>query len=172
MLPRWKALVGAVIVFVLVAFVVANIQLQLRIVQPRKYVGFNVLFRYGVTSRNELNTFNSTYTKDMVLDPPITIWLYLSDEEMNQIRQKVVEINLFNLPETISSRNDGWRIEPQDNFFLMVQNGSTIKTVTWNSNSEVNEVEQNLTQLANLIESIVEQRPEFKALPLPNGGYC
>ena len=33
---------------------------------------FNLDFKYGVGSRNELNTFTGKYTKDMVADPSIT----------------------------------------------------------------------------------------------------
>ena len=39
---------------------------------------FNFIFKYGVSGRNTLDTFKGTYTKDMVLDPAITIELTLS----------------------------------------------------------------------------------------------
>ncbi len=172
MLPKWKIIFGIVIVTVLTTFLFANIQMQFRYIPPRENNDFNVQFKYGVTARNELNTFNNTYTKDMILDPPITIWLYLSDEEMNQIKQKMTEIDFFNLPEALPPRSYGAFVEPQDNFYIKAQNGSTTKEVSWNSNSEVNGIEQNLTQLANLMTRIIEQRPEYRELPPPNGGYC
>lgn len=172
MLPKWKMVFGIVISIFLITFIVANIQLQFRYVPPRKSNDFNILFKYGVTARNELNTFDNTYTKDMIIDPPIKIWLYLSDDEMNQIKQKIVEIDFFNLPETLPLRNDGGFVTPQDDFYIKVQNGSAVKEVSWSSNSEVNSIEQNLTQLANLLTGIVEQRPEYRDLPPPNGGYC
>lgn len=172
MLPKWKMVFGIVIGIFLITFIVANIQLQYRYVPPRKSNDFNILFKYGVTARNELNTFDNTYTKDMIIDPPVKIWLYLSDDEMNQIKQKIVEIDFFNLPETLPLRSDGGFVTPQDDFYIKVQNGSAVKEVSWSSNSEVNSIEQNLTQLANLLTGIVEQRPEYRDLPPPNGGYC
>ncbi len=46
---------------------------------------FNLIFKYGVGAKNILDTFEATYTKDMVMDPPITVALPLSEEEMGQI---------------------------------------------------------------------------------------
>ena len=43
---------------------------------------FNLIFRYGVGARNELNTFEGMYTKDMIMDPSITVNLTLSEEEL------------------------------------------------------------------------------------------
>ncbi len=172
MLPRWKLIFSIVIVTVFAALFLANIQLQVRYVPPRKNTDFNVQFRYGVTARNELNTFNNTYTKDMILDPPITVWLSLSDEEISKIKQQVFEIDFFSLPETVPIRADGRRVTPQTDFYLKVQNGSAVKEISWSTNSEPNMMEKNLSQLASLIETIVEGRPEFRDLPPANGGYC
>jgi len=46
---------------------------------------FNLIFKYGVTARNELNTFQGTYTKDMISDPSITVDLSLTEEELSRI---------------------------------------------------------------------------------------
>ena len=56
---------------------------------------FNLIFKYGVRARNELNTFNGTYTKDMVMDPSITVNLSLSKEELDRIYQKMIKIDFF-----------------------------------------------------------------------------
>jgi len=37
---------------------------------------FNLIFKYGVGAKNEFNTFKGTYTKDMVMDPSVTVNLY------------------------------------------------------------------------------------------------
>ena len=64
--------------------------------------GFNLEFRYGVMAGNILDTFEGTYTKDMVTDLPITVELSLSDEEKETIYQKMVEIDFFDYPEEFS----------------------------------------------------------------------
>ena len=47
----------------------------------------NMIFSYGVASKNILNTFECIYTKDMVVDPSITINLQLTKSELDSIYQ-------------------------------------------------------------------------------------
>jgi hypothetical protein len=132
---------------------------------------FNLLFKYGVGAKNGLNTFEGTYTKDMVLDPPITIKLTLSDAELEQIRQKMIEIGFFDYPENFPLRTD-FEVTPRTDYYIRVENGSSVKEVSWNSNSMLeNNVQDNLLQLVDLIRSIAEQKPEYKALPPARGAY-
>lgn len=64
---------------------------------------FDLIFKYGVKGpdaepKNVLNTVKGTFTKDMVLDPPITVKLRLTDEERDIIYGKMVEIGFFQYP--------------------------------------------------------------------------
>ena len=65
--------------------------------------GFNIIFKYGITAGNELDTFQGTYTRDMVADPPVTIELTLSGEEKDSIYQKMMEIDFFSYPDIYSA---------------------------------------------------------------------
>ena len=69
---------------------------------PPSPSNFNLIFKYGVGAKNELNTFEGTYTKDMVMDPSITVNLSLSKEELDRIYKKIVEINFFGYPDQFS----------------------------------------------------------------------
>jgi hypothetical protein len=132
---------------------------------------FNLLFRHGVGAKNELNTFEGTYTKDMVLDTPITITLILSEEELEQIHQKMIEIDFFNYPEDFPPRL-GFLVTPCTNYFIKVEHGSIVKEINWNENSMLeSNIQGNLWQLVGCIMDIVEQKPEYKALPPARGGY-
>jgi hypothetical protein len=70
---------------------------------------FNVKLRYGILARNELNTFQNTYTKDLILDGTITVPIVVSDEKLLQIRNKMDEIGFVSYPDpfviTQSGRN-------------------------------------------------------------------
>ena len=170
MFPKWKILLSIGVVFVIGALILIDAQMQLPSIPPRKS-DVNLLFKYGVGERNELNTFNNSYTKDMIIDPPITIGLYLSDAEMEQISQEMVAINFFNLSETFPLSEK--LVMPSEGYYVRVQNGSMTKEVSWSTNSELNSTtENNLQQLANCITGIVEKRPEYTRLPPPNGAYC
>ncbi|MDZ4230961.1 MAG: hypothetical protein U1B77_03995, partial [Dehalococcoidales bacterium] len=63
---------------------------------------FNMIFRYGVMARNELDTFQGIYTKDMIADPSITVPLSLTEEELDSIYRKMVEIGFFSYPDEFS----------------------------------------------------------------------
>ena len=168
---RWSVILAIVVVSVVAALMLANVQLQYRYVAPRKSE-FNLLFKYGVAAMNELDTFNNTYTKDLVMNPPITTGLYLSDEEIGRIAQKMVDIDFFNYPESFPPSTERF-LTPSTEYYLKVQNGTMVKEVSWNSNSQLTgSLEDGLLQLVNCITDIVEQRPEYKALPPPMGGYC
>jgi hypothetical protein len=171
MLLKRKIFLSIVIIFVSSTFILVGMELQNPYIPPRKG-DFNLIFKYGVGAKNVLNTFDNTYTKDMVMSPPITIRLYLSDEEIEQIRQKMFEIGFFSYPESFPLSTGGG-VTPSSDYYIKVQNGSAIKEVSWNSNSHLDgNVEDNLRQLVRCITDVVEQRPEYKALPPPNGGYC
>jgi hypothetical protein len=132
---------------------------------------FNLIFKYGVGAKNELNTYNGTYTQDMVLDPSITTNLTLTVEEKWQILQRIDEMDLFSFPGNFSANPSGW-VTPQADYYIKVQNGSQTKEVSWNDNSLMDSnIHSNLEQLASYIQSVIVQKAEYKALPTPRGGY-
>ncbi len=132
----------------------------------------NIDFKFGIESRNELNTFDGTFTKDLIIDGTITTRLILTQQELAQIQTKILEMNFFDYPETFPSSG---RWIPREDYYLKVQNGTTIKQVTWYSDSFIhdntNETKINLNQLYNLIWNMIETKIEYKLLPAANGGY-
>jgi hypothetical protein len=86
----------AVIILVAVGFVLFKQKsaplLNLPIGRP---TNFNLVFKYGVGAKNELNTFDQTFTKDMVMDPSVTVKMKLSDNELNSIYQKINNLNFI-----------------------------------------------------------------------------
>ncbi|NHJ87541.1 MAG: hypothetical protein FK734_18920 [Asgard group archaeon] len=132
---------------------------------------FELLFRYGVGAKNELNTFNGTYTKDMVIDPSIIIDLTLTVEEKWQIMNKTYTIDFFNLPSSFPINPHMWKT-PQTDYYLKVQNGTETKEVSWNENSILEDsIEKNLDQLISYLFEIIENKAAYKALQIPKAGY-
>jgi hypothetical protein len=96
---------------------------------------FNILLRFGVNGRNELNTFENTYTKDLILDGTITVSLVLSDSELQAIKERLIETGFFSYPDTLPvSPADSFlaAIEPHASNQIRVKNQSIVKTVFWN----------------------------------------
>jgi hypothetical protein len=129
----------------------------------------NIHFKYGVGGKNELNTFNGTFTKDLVIDGTITTRLTLTPEELSQIQERLSDIGFFDYPETFPSQ---LVVTPRGDYYLKVQNGSTVKEVTWYSDSQLDpKTDADLSQLCSLITDMIEEKLEYKLLPPPNGAY-
>jgi hypothetical protein len=60
---------------------------------------FNLILKFGYGERNILDTFKSTFTKDMVVGPDTTIKLILDKSELNSIFNKMLDIDFFSYPE-------------------------------------------------------------------------
>ena len=144
--------------------------------RPAEVSNFNLIFKYGVMARNELNTFEGTYTKDMVIDPSITVELSLTEEELGRIYQKMVEIDFFDYPDefsvSVAFGELTAMVTPYSSYYFRVEYNSSIKELWWedeikNKNKEADK----LRELIKLIRDIIESKEEYKKLPEPTSGY-
>jgi hypothetical protein len=138
--------------------------------------GCNLEFRYGVMAGNILNTFEGTYTKDMVTDPPITVELSLSEDEKDIIYQKMVEIDFFSYPDefSVDVPPDGiiGKVTPYSSYYFRVEHDSQIKELRWDDEiTNTDEKADRLRELITLIRSIIETKEEYKSLPEPTSAY-
>ena len=127
----------------------------------------NLIFRYGVGAKNELNTFDQTYTKDMVMDPSVTIKFKLTDNEFAGIYQKINDLKLLEKNEEPAEGN--MFVEPCSSYYLKVQIDSTQKELSWDNCR--GKISDTLEQFTNYIISVIESKREYKKLPTPKGGY-
>ena len=138
--------------------------------------GFNLEFKYGITARNILDTFEGTYTKDMVADPPVSIDLSLSEEEKDIIYQKMVEIDFFNYPDEffieVSTTETITTFTPHNSYYFKVEYDSQIKELRWDDDiTKPDEKADRLRELILLIRNIIESKEEYKELPEPTSAY-
>lgn len=131
-------------------------------------------FYYGFG--NELNTFELTYTKDLVQDGYITVDFWLTEAEQERIKNKLDSVDFFSFPDTLiyqmGSDSIMARIEPDPGWqFLRVAAENRDKAVHWRYPlPEGNEFVPRLVELKNMIIEIIEAKPEYKKLPLTEGG--
>lgn len=120
---------------------------------------------------NELNTFEQTYTKDLVMDGYITVSFWLNEEEQQSILNKLRAVDFFHFPDTIMYRTDSGMYPDPGWQFLRVSYENKDKTVYWRYPlPEGNEFVPLLLDLINLIIDIIKSKPEYKALPPARGG--
>ena len=143
---------------------------------PPEESKFNLIFYYGVGANNGLNTFEGTYTKDMIMDPPITVNLSLSEEELDSIYRKMVEIDFFDYPDEFSvsvpSGEAIGMVTPHSSYYFKVEYDSKVKELRWEDKiTNEDEKANKLRELIKLIRDIVESKEEYKELPEPRSGY-
>ena len=125
---------------------------------------------------NELNTFEQTCTKDLVLDGYVTVNFWLTEAERESIRNELDVVDFFHFPDTliyqIGPDSIMIRTEPDPGWqFLRVAEENRDKIVYWRPPlSLMNESAPRLIELINLIINIIESKPEYKALPPARGG--
>jgi hypothetical protein len=137
-----------------------------------QFLKIHIYYGFG----NELNTFEQTYTKDLVLDGYITVDFWLTEAEQERISNKLDAVDFFQFPDTLiyqmGSDSIMVRIEPDPGWqFLRVADENRDKIVYWRYPlPEGNEFVPHLVELKNLIIDIIESKPEYKKLPPARGG--
>jgi len=123
----------------------------------------NLIFRYGVGAKNELNTFNNTYTKDMIMDPAVTTNLKLSNQELSNIYNKSIDLKLFE--KEASSAAENIEVTPCSSYYLKINQNE----VSWDNCHE--KISDKFQQFTDYIIQIIESKEEYKVLPAPKGLY-
>ena len=144
--------------------------------QPAEGANFNFDLKYGVGAKNEIDTFHGKFTKDMVDAPSITITLKLSEAEMEEIYQKMLDIDFFNYPDTftvIPGPNEATQlVTPVNSYYFTVEKNGQTKTLSWeDSNQNPNTKADKLRELIVMIQRMIEAKEEYKELPDPGHAY-
>lgn len=159
-------------IFVILFGVALSVILKLSNTQPQIFPknmpsDFNFIFKYGLDGKNEINTFKQTYTSDMVSDPPITVEMKLSDAELKNIYQELLNLNLFN--QSTKPSNGNMLVTPCSSNYLEVQINTEKKILSWDDcRGEINE---KFTEFSNYMKKLIESKDEYKNIPKPNTGY-
>ncbi|MBU2447384.1 MAG: hypothetical protein KJ666_17675 [Bacteroidetes bacterium] len=162
-----------IFLFIVVSFVMFTSCKDSSSVEPETQF-VQIYFKYDF--KNELNTFENTFQKDLVLDGVRKINFWLSTEEQNSILEKVNEINYFSMPDTfkyISEDSVSVSIEPNPGEqILRIKYQSKDKTTIWTYPVVENDSRfTDLLALRKYIKSIIELKQEYKRLPPARGGY-
>ncbi|MFC1543025.1 hypothetical protein ACFL4K_00635 [Candidatus Neomarinimicrobiota bacterium] len=135
-----------------------------------------VHFHYGF--KNELDTFELTYQKDLVGDGVISTDFWFTTDEQEELLAKVEQYNFYLLPDTIKQREHvivkpdaGWQ-------FLRIKQGDRNHTVSWYNlvswyypQPEYEEYIPDLRALHDYITELIESKCAYQLLPPARGGY-
>jgi len=115
---------------------------------------------------NELNTFNKTFTKNLLIEGPMQIPFGFTKAQQEIIIAKMDAIDFFWLPNSLLNQETSFII-PDAQSIIKIEYGSIAHEVKWDGMppKEFSKEHQRIVELANLIKSIVQQNPEYKKLP-------
>jgi hypothetical protein len=129
---------------------------------------FDFVFIFGVGAKNELNTYDNAFTKDLVKGPSQTLALRLTDQEKQTIYNKLKEMHFTELPDSNYRCNS---FEPQESYRLSVQMDGHKKQVGWLGGLPDKGTCGALGEVDSLIITIIHNRDEFKHSMRERAGY-
>ena len=133
---------------------------------------FEFVFKYGVNTRNILNTSAGTYTKDLILDPPVTTKLTLTERELDTIWSLIQENGFYTLEEQSWGRSQSISPNYQHSLYVHAEGYPDRELTMTDLYSSYKPNEEAFFNITKKIRSIIENKPEYKSLPEPRGGYA
>ena len=102
-----------------------------------------------------------------------SIFLPLTNDELNAIYKKAVETNFFYLPSKITPPDNLVQIRqaPSGIYELTMTNGSMKNSVSWNNEIITDPLYKEAAEfqkLMNFIRDVIKSHKEYKQLPAPN----
>lgn len=145
----------------------------------KKPKNFNFTLNYGINGKNQINTFKGEYTKDMISLPSIVTTLKLSDEEMNEIYMEMKNIDIFSysynpFPDDFykNSNESIVSVTPYRTYIFKINYDGKTKELLWEDEHQSQGIKATkLRSLIIRIQSMVEQKEEYKKLPPAKGAY-
>jgi len=135
---------------------------------------FEFSIKFGVQKKNEINTFEGKVTKDLISDGTATIKLTLTEEEMEDIYEKMKEINIAETKEFEPEPVNGTVCtkEPyEEDEWEIILNGEMITQSLSGKYCEPTKDAIQLIELRNFVFNIIKSKDEYKALPDSQGAY-
>jgi len=132
---------------------------------------FNFSINFGIGMKNEINTFEGTFTKDLITVGTVTTDITFTEEEMDLIYAEMREINIADakqfIPETIDCEMEPYG---EDEWNILID-GETIRhSVSETYCNPTNDAKQ-LIELRETIFDIIQEKDNYKELPDAEGGY-
>lgn len=134
--------------------------------------GFSVQF--GMGKNNEINTFKSTVTKDLIVDGTATANIAFANEEMAEIYEKMRQVRISEMKNFIPEPVNGsiCMIEPyEEDEWKIIVNGETITHSVSGIYCDPTSDAKQLVELRNFVFNKIKSKDDYKSLPDARGGY-
>jgi len=131
---------------------------------------FDFSVRFGITARNEINTFEDRVTKDLIANGTATAQLSLTEDEMKGVYERMKKIRI--LRDLRLEARDGCLQVPYEEEYWTIQIDGEIREYYWTQEKcTLTKDAQQLRELRQTIFNIVKQKSAYQELPEAVGGY-
>lgn len=130
---------------------------------------FNFRLDYDTYSKQVIDTFTDTVVKDLVVDGQIETTISLSDDEMQNIYEEMVELNV--LAELDLNRDRNCLSEPESISIWSIQMNDELVGYYYSGYCDESSTVKKFRELEKFVQEIVYAKEEYKALPPARGYY-
>ncbi|MDG5786185.1 hypothetical protein QA612_01690 [Evansella sp. AB-P1] len=163
---KWKALIIITFIILIAACSTSEEGEKLPKEMPED---FDFVLKYGYEARNIINTYENTYTKNMIMDEDITIGMSLSNEEREWIYEKMVNADILNSAENASEIQCA---DPHEKNELTLTLDGEAYEREWITSYCQSRPDNKLKKLTEAIHrEMIMMKEEYKELPEPTGAY-
>lgn len=132
---------------------------------------FSITFGYGEINKNEINTYEDTVTKDLIVNGTATTNIAFDLEEKRQIYDKMKELNVMGIQDLMPVNQSCARTPYNEDVWRITVDGN-LKIISWSDkNCDITNDANRLLELRKFIQHMVEQKDAYQALPAAEGGY-
>jgi hypothetical protein len=143
---------------------------------------FGFIAEWGVARMNSLDTFEGTFTKDLVTGSPptATTKLLLTSEEKGELYQALRALEPWSYPSRfeppyadVTAPDVDQAVTPAIKYHLYLAGARMEKDIWWtDDNWSTTASAAALRAWFRQVMALVESRPEYKAMPEARGGYA
>ena len=135
---------------------------------------FNFSLTFGVGGKNSINTYEKTFTKDLVIDETETIEFNIPKNEMHKIYRYIKEHEIDKLSSELSL--EGMSVIPSQQLNFTYTDNGEIKSIIWRDAfwEEERSLPNQNNQFLRFIDTIIEyiyNTDEYKSMSPANGEY-
>lgn len=130
---------------------------------------FDFVLNYGYEARDVINTYENTYTKNMISSDDETVKMILLEEEMETMYEKMKEADILKSAENAAKSQcaDPYEV----NELKLTMNGEIYQR-EWITSYCDNVPDNKLKNFMEFVhQDIIMKKEEYKELPEPSGGY-
>lgn len=127
--------------------------------------------RFGITGKNEINTFNGMVTKDLVVKGTAQAELVFTDSEMADIYARLRTINIYRELK-LQPDMKNCAMTPFGEEHWQIRLDGEERSFYWDEeNCEITADAEQLKELRSYIFELVKSKPAYLKLPEAVGGY-